>query len=132
MTVTPPQRALVIDDEALIRWVVSETLSQEGIAVEQAGDGASAIRAVEAADQPFDAVVVDLRLPDVDDLSLLRTLRTRLPGAVIVLMTAFGTPQTIADAEALGVTVIHKPFEVEAIRAAVLQPSRREDEGEEK
>ena len=53
---------------------------------------------------PFDVVVLDLRLPDMDDLSLLGTLRQLLPDASLVLMTAFGTPELVAEAHAMGVT----------------------------
>ena len=42
--------------------------------------------------------MLDLRLPDMDDLSLLGTLRQLLPGARLILMTAFGTPEIVAEA----------------------------------
>jgi DNA-binding NtrC family response regulator len=110
----PPLRpALVVDDEALIRWSVSETLADHGLAVSQAADGASAISAITEAAVPFEVVVLDLRLPDVDDLSLLHRVRDLLPAATIVLMTALGTSEIVNDALALGVTgVLNKPFEL--------------------
>ena len=51
---------------------------------------------------PFDVVVLDLRLPDMDDLSLLAGSAQLLPATPIVLMTAFGTPDVISRAHALG------------------------------
>ena len=109
----PNKRALVVDDEALIRWSVSETLAGLGLAVEQAVDAASTLDAVHAAPRPFDIVILDLRLPDVDDLSLLESVRQRLPDATVVLMTAFGTPEIVARAHELGVAgVLNKPFEL--------------------
>ena len=118
-----PLHVLVVDDEPLIRWSVCETLSDLGYDVEQAGDAGSALRRVSAADRPFDVVVLDLRLPDVNDLSLLGTLRTLLPGAMLVLMTAFGTQEIISDARALGATILNKPFELDDLKRIVSGPA---------
>lgn len=110
---TPPRTALVVDDEALIRWSVSETLGVLGFDVAQAADGASAINAIVGAPTAFDVVVLDLRLPDVSDLSLLGRVRELLPAAIVVLMTAFGTAELVAGAHELGITgVLNKPFEL--------------------
>ncbi len=114
-----PRHALVVDDEPLIRWSVAESLSDLGFDVEQASDADSALRSVTTASEAFDTVILDLRLPDIQDLSLLGTLRQLLPAAVLVLMTAFGTPEIIADAEALGAIVINKPFELDALMRLV-------------
>jgi CheY-like chemotaxis protein len=107
-----PRHILVVDDEPLIRWSVSESLSGLGYDVEQAADAQSALRKVTTAALPFDTVVLDLRLPDMDDLSLLATLRQLLPTSSLILMTAFGTSEIFAEARALGATVIDKPFEL--------------------
>lgn len=117
---TIAHRALVVDDEPLIRWSVAEALTQAGLDVTQAADASSAINAVRTAEIPFDALVLDLRLPDVQDLSLLRALRELAPKAIVVLMTAYGTPDIIADATAMGATVIAKPFELDDVRRAVM------------
>lgn len=109
-------RALVIDDEALIRWSVAETLGSLDIEVAQAGDAATALTVISRASHPFDIVVLDLRLPDMNDLTLLREVRRLMPNAFVVLMTAFGTPENIAEAEALGThSVLHKPFALEEL-----------------
>lgn len=107
-----PRHVLVVDDEPLIRWSVAESLSDLGYDVEQASDATSALRKVTTTAMPYDVVVLDLRLPDMSDLSLLGTLRQLLPHAALVLMTAFGTPEIFASAEAIGATVINKPFEL--------------------
>jgi DNA-binding NtrC family response regulator len=114
-----PRHVLVVDDEPLIRWSVAESLSDLGIDVEQASDAASALRIVSTTALPFDAVVLDLRLPDMDDLSLLGTLRQLLPDASLVLMTAFGTTELVADAQAMGVAVLSKPFELDDLKRLV-------------
>lgn len=119
-----PRHVLVVDDEPLIRWSVAESLSVLGFDVEQAGDAASALRKVTTTAEPFDVIVLDLRLPDMGDLSLLATLRQLLPGADLILMTAFGTEEIIEAAESLGAAVIGKPFELDELNRLVIGPRR--------
>ena len=116
---SPRLRILVVDDEPLIRWSLSETLEESGHVVVEAGDAESAIRSVSAG-SPFDVVLLDYRLPDSNDLNLLATIRT-IESAVI-MMTAFGTPEGMTSALTLGAyQVIPKPFEVHEVAALVLQ-----------
>lgn len=116
--------ALVVDDEALIRWSVAETLTTMGIAVVQASDAASAIDRIKNAATPFDVVVLDLRLPDMNDLTLLRQVRQLLSGAFVLLMTAFGTPEIMAEATAIGANaILVKPFELEKLTELVSRRS---------
>jgi two-component system, NtrC family, response regulator AtoC len=115
-----PRRVLVVDDEPLIRWSITETLSGLGLDVEQAGDAAGALRIMTAAELPFDVIALDLRLPDMRDLSLMATIRQLQPDASIVLMTAFGTDEIVARAVGLGAqTILNKPFELGKLVDAV-------------
>jgi CheY-like chemotaxis protein len=115
-----PRRVLVVDDEPLIRWSVAETLSGIGLDVEQASDAASALGIMTTGPLEFDVIVLDLRLPDMHDLSLLATMRQLQPDASIVLMTAFGTDEIIERAIELGAgSVLHKPFELGSLVDAV-------------
>ncbi|MGE3489027.1 MAG: response regulator [Vicinamibacterales bacterium] len=115
---------LVIDDEPLIRWSVTETLADLGLDVEQADSAASALQVITTAALPFDVIVLDLRLPDMNDLSLLATIRQLIPNAPIVLMTAYGSPEVLARAHKLGVRgVLHKPFELDELSRMVLSIS---------
>jgi DNA-binding NtrC family response regulator len=120
-----PRHVLVVDDEPLIRWSVAESLSDLGMDVEQAADATAALRLVTTAANPFQVVVLDLRLPDMDDLSLLGTLRQLLPNARLILMTAFGSPDVVTEASFLGATVLNKPFELEDLNRQVLAASPR-------
>lgn len=117
-----PRHVLVVDDEPLIRWSVAESLSDLGFDVEEASDAGSALRLVTTTAVPYDVVVMDLRLPDMNDLSLLGTVRQLLPAAALILMTAFGTPEIFADAAAMGATVINKPFELDELTRLVGGP----------
>ena len=69
-------------------------------------------------------IVLDLRLPDMQDLSLLGTLRQLVPGARLILMTAFGSTDIIAQAYALGAEVLSKPFELGELHRLVTQVGR--------
>lgn len=118
MTMTEDQtrvdqlRVLVVDDELLIRWSVSEMLSAAGHQVVQAESAAAALGAVSNGNPP-DVVVLDYRLPDSADLGLLRTIRERAPRAAVIFMTAYGTPDVVDGALRLGAyQVLSKPFEV--------------------
>jgi len=114
-------RVLVVDDEPLIRWSVSETLAEAGYHVVETGDANAARKAVDE-DQPFDVVLLDYRLPDSDDLSLLASIRRASPSAQVILMTAFGRPEVVRGALDLGAyQVINKPFEMQAIADLVAQ-----------
>lgn len=110
---TAPRTVLVVDDEALIRWALAEGLADAGWAVRQAASGAEAREAVRAlAGQPF-AILLDLRLPDVSDLSLMRELRAARPDVPMIVMTAYGTSDDAAEALAAGVhSFVGKPFDV--------------------
>jgi DNA-binding NtrC family response regulator len=111
---------LVVDDEALIRWSVCESLVARGMKVTQAADGASTMRLLEGGAASFDVVVLDLRLPDVNDLSLVANVRSLSPQSTVILMTAFGTPEVAGEAMALGASrILHKPFELDDLAALV-------------
>jgi len=112
-------RILVVDDEPLVRWAIAQTLSDLNYEVGEAGDAASARRAILDADQPPDLALLDLRLPDSDDLGLAFFIRTHAPDTTIVLMTAFGTPEILAQAAAFGVPVVNKPFDMSELTVIV-------------
>jgi len=107
-----PLRVLVVDDEALIRWSLSELFADVGYDVTEAGDGASAVAEASEGEE-FDAIVLDYRLPDSNDLHLLEQIRQLQPQAAVVMMTAFGTPEITSGALKLGAyQVVSKPFDV--------------------
>jgi DNA-binding NtrC family response regulator len=106
-------RVLVVDDEALIRWAIVERLAPHGYTALETDDAASTIEALSDGTAPPDVVFLDYRLPDSKDLGLLRRVRQLAPGAAIIMMTAFGTPDVFKEALDLGVyRVLHKPFDL--------------------
>lgn len=118
-------RVLVVDDEGLIRWAVAETLTEAGHLVFQATDAATTLEALGKASSPFDVVLLDFRLPDSDDLSLLQRIRRLSPASAIVMMTAHGTPQLAENAKRLGAyDVLAKPFDVRTLEDVLVSAHR--------
>lgn len=117
------RRILVVDDEALIRWSLTQTLEDHGFEVTQASNAAEALTRA-ASDEPFHAVLLDFRLPDSSDLNLLLRMRQLLPTASVILMTAYSTPEVAQGALDLGaVRVVNKPFEMSDVATLVAQVS---------
>lgn len=115
-------RILVVEDEALIRWSITETLGQEGHTVLEAGNAASAVKAMEDADEDIDVVLLDYRLPDSNDLGLLASVRRLQPRSAVVMMTAYGTPEVTEGALALGAyRVVGKPFDMRGLESLVVE-----------
>jgi DNA-binding NtrC family response regulator len=114
---TPP-RILVVDDERLVRWSVAETLTARGYDVVEASDARSAMQEFGAGDTT-DLVLLDLRLPDADDLRVLARMRQKAPATPVIVMTAFATREIIEEAAALGTPVVAKPFDLNDLAADV-------------
>ncbi len=120
MTQNFPRRVLVVDDEPLIRWSIAETLKAHGYTVLEAESGAGALRALQVSSRPVDAIVLDYRLPDSNNLSLLARIRQSAPGIPVIVMTAFGTPELVEDALCLGAyDVMDKPFAMSELEGVV-------------
>jgi two-component system response regulator AtoC len=114
-------RVLIVDDEFLIRWWISETLEASGHVALQAENGAEALRVLNDPSAVVDAVVLDYRLPDSNDLTLLARIRQLAPRRPVILMTAFGAPEVTQGARDLGVyDVMGKPFEVDELHAKLI------------
>lgn len=116
----PKPVVLVVDDEPLIRWSLSEGLTDSGCVVRQAANGAEARAAIRALSGDPLVIVLDLRLPDVADLSLLAEIRKSRPDAPVIMMSAHGTTEHASAARALGAyRFVDKPFDVTEMVALV-------------
>ena len=104
---------LVVDDEPLIRWAVREGLETEGYGVLEAGSAREALASLAGG---VDVALLDLKLPDSDDLSLLRRIRAAAPACRVIMMTAHGTPEVLADAMRAGAFgTVAKPFDLDRV-----------------
>ena len=108
-----PPRALVIDDEPLLRWSVAATLEEQGWQVTEAADVESAMAAFSEVAGAAGIVFLDPRWPDADGLQVFADLHHLSPSTPIILMTAYGTPELVELARRHGAfAVIDKPFDV--------------------
>jgi DNA-binding NtrC family response regulator len=111
---------LVVDDEPLIRWAVREGLEAAGFAVVEAGTAREALRSLGDGAAGASVALLDLKLPDSSDLSLLRRVLTTAPGCRVIMMTAHGTPELLAEAVQAGAfSTIAKPFDLSRVVAMV-------------
>ncbi|MEV6108889.1 response regulator transcription factor [Streptomyces sp. NPDC051940] len=124
MTAVPPVRVLVVDDEPALSELLAMALRYEGWEVRCAADGQSALRA--ARDFQPDAVVLDVMLPDLDGLEVLRRLHARTPEVPVLFLTARDAVEDrIAGLTAGGDDYVTKPFSLEEVVARLRGLLRR-------
>jgi DNA-binding NtrC family response regulator len=105
-----PRRVLVVDDEPLIRWAASSTLTDAGFTVMEASDMAGARQLLRADDLDVDLALLDFRLPDGDGVTLMGEIHDVHPDCRFIMMTAFRTPELTARAATGDFPVLDKPF----------------------
>jgi DNA-binding NtrC family response regulator len=116
---------LVVDDELLLRWSLAEVLRLNGHTVLEASSASDARQVISSATATLDVVLLDYRLPDSQDLGLLKEIRARIPHAAVVLITAYTTPDIVQSALDLGVhRVINKPFDMDTVDGVVRDAHR--------
>ncbi|WP_282072457.1 response regulator transcription factor [Janibacter hoylei] len=119
-----PVRVLVVDDEPNLTELVSMALRYEGWDVQAAGTGAEAVRA--ARELSPDAVVLDMMLPDIDGMEVLRRLRADAPEVPVLFLTARDAVEDrVAGLTAGGDDYVTKPFSLEEVVARVRALLRR-------
>ena len=111
-------RILVLDDEENIRFFFTEALRKEGYEVRTVGRGDRAIELFNSED--FDVAVVDLKLPDIDGLEVLKIFRRKRPHTPVIMITAHGTRQVAHQALQEGAyDYFTKPFDLEEMRVVI-------------
>jgi len=110
---------LVVDDERNVRTLVSRVLAQDQMEIHGAGTGKEGLQMADEVSP--DVVLLDLRLPDVDGMDVLRTLKNRYPEIAVIIITGYGQIQSAVEAMKAGATdYLEKPFEhLEKLKLAV-------------
>jgi len=112
---TESARILVVDDERSMREMLAILLKREGHEVAVAENGRTAIDLLNQ--RPFDLVVSDARMPDLDGLEVLRHARSINPSVIAIMVTAYGSPDLLRGVAQLGVNdYVEKPFNTEVLR----------------
>jgi DNA-binding NtrC family response regulator len=126
-----PAMVLLVDDERNIQLTLSRALSMEGYAVEVAGGGREALEKIAAL--PVDVVVMDVRMPDLDGISVMEKAREARPELPFIVMSGHGSIETVRSAFKLGAfDYLEKPITekeklVVAVRNALALRSLREE-----
>jgi DNA-binding NtrC family response regulator len=108
-------RILIVDDDKNIRLTLSQALTTLPAEVETAEDGAVALTKIE--EHPFSVVFLDLRMPSIDGMEVLRRLRDSRPDIPVVIISAHGTIDSAIEVMKLGaVDFLQKPFSPDEIR----------------
>jgi two-component system copper resistance phosphate regulon response regulator CusR len=124
-------RILVVEDEARILSFLARGLEAEGFTVERASDGATALR--RADDVPYDLVILDLLLPRIDGLTVLRELVRAKPELPVLILSARSDLRTKLRGFELGASdYLAKPFALDELLARVRVQLRRHANGTER
>jgi two-component system response regulator AtoC len=113
----PNATILVVDDEPLIRWSLTERLKADGYDVLEAGTGAAAL---EKLPEGVDLVLLDYRLPDTDGVTILRKVKEFDQDILVILLTAYASVDTAVEAMKLGAYhFANKPFNLDEVVSTV-------------
>ncbi|WP_311081022.1 response regulator [Paenibacillus polymyxa] len=112
------KKVLIVDDQNGIRILLMEVFGSEGYETFQAANGKIALEIVEK--EPPDLVLLDMKIPGMDGLEILKHLKTMNPDIKVIMMTAYGELDMIKEATELG-AIMHftKPFDIDEMRIAV-------------
>jgi two-component system response regulator PilR (NtrC family) len=109
---------LIVDDEQSYRQLLSLVFEGDGHTIRTAANGSEALDLLQA--EPANIIISDVKMPDMDGIEMLRSVRETLPDVGVVLMTAFASVETAREAFKLGADdFIQKPFDVEELRLIV-------------
>lgn len=109
-------RILLVDDDRMMTRTLAEIFALQGWEVVQVHDGRDAVNAV--AHTSFDIVLMDYKMPGLDGVSAYKAMKRARPDVRAVLMTAFASDSTLAEAEEAGVLrVMDKPVDIRALLA---------------
>jgi len=106
-----PKRILIVEDQATLAFFLAQSLMSEAEDYEvlTARDAETAIAKME--EKPFDVIISDIVLPQMDGVALLVQTRKQWPGARVILMTAYGSAEMKKRARRMGAfAYIEKPF----------------------
>ena len=111
-------KILVIDDEQSMRDFLSIMLKKEGHDMVAAENGSDALKAVQT--EIFDLVISDVKMPGLNGIDVLKTVKEVSPETVVIMITAYATAETAVEAMKLGAyDYITKPFKVDEIKLII-------------
>ncbi|HUJ68237.1 MAG TPA: response regulator [Syntrophorhabdales bacterium] len=117
------KKVLLIDDEASLRRSVSMGLMQKGYQTEPCENGMKALRTLETFKKksiPLECAIVDVQLPDIDGLKLLKVIKFNYPQLPVIVITGFGSEVVAEEARAAD-AYLEKPFSMDDLAKVLAQ-----------
>lgn len=115
-----PKKVLIVDDQYGIRLLLKEVFAKDNIQIYQASNGKQALEVIQH-EQP-DLILLDMKMPGMDGIELLRRLRRLNTRAKVIMMTAYGELDMVEEASELGASAhFTKPFDIEELRSEVMR-----------
>jgi two-component system, NtrC family, response regulator AtoC len=112
------RRVLVVDDEDTVRTGIAQVLALQDLEVHQAADGAAALSRM--AEETFDLVLLDIKLPDLDGVQVLKIIRRDFPETAVIMITGYPTIQGAVECIRLGaLDYLVKPFRINELEGVV-------------
>jgi len=108
---------LVVDDEPPLRRIIRRRLEAEHFQVEEAGDGESALRLIQS--RPFDLVLTDLLMPEINGRQIHETLKRYRPTVAVLCMSAYAEEVPPIDLADTSVALLRKPFSADELYLAI-------------
>jgi CheY-like chemotaxis protein len=113
-----PPTVMIVEDDAATRRLYRFLLSNSGYTVIEAEDGATALERLQA--EPCEVIITDMNMPRMGGIDMVRTLRQTNSAIHVIMVTAFGTPDTEKNAFRAGVNeYLTKPFDFEDLERRV-------------
>ncbi len=122
-------KVLVVDDQQIIRKVLARSLSSAGLEVTTAEDGLLALERL--AEKPFDIMITDIMMPNMDGISLLLETRKTYPDMPVLIITGYAKELTVTKARELGASdLLIKPFKnneiITSLRRALVRHQQQD------
>ena len=112
------ENVLIVDDEAVIRNSVTRALADRGIKAAAVSNGLEALKIIK--EQRFDLALLDIKMPDMDGLSLLKEIKSTIPELTVIMITGYPTIDTAVHCIKLGaVDYLVKPFQLHDLEASL-------------
>jgi two-component system response regulator AtoC len=119
------KKILIIDDEENMRHMLTALLSESGFIVDAVSDGQAGIEKIR--DQFYDFIFCDIRMPNMDGMTFLKTAAKELENTNVIMMSAYGSIESAVEAMKLGAyDYISKPFKTDEILLTLRKAEERE------